>query len=110
MLTRLQFLSTAFGAFFSSKLKKVKEKYEIPLQFWYEDEEGRILKPIGDELDPPKGARYQWNRFASEIRESCYDLQTRKMLMEGNCGWDEEVVLKMVTSGNYKLSEAILIQ
>lgn len=101
------------------KLKRINESvHNIDkkklLTLWYEDENGNKYIPSHDETPsdiPIDDFPYQVSQFPTELKTTylrCYDSRSEEVA-EGSQTWPEDLVLAMANSGNYSLSESILI-
>lgn len=84
------------------------------LTLWYENDKGEKFVP--QNLDCPDDMPidkypYQVSQFPTELKTTylrCYDGKSEEVA-EGTSGWSEDLVLAMTNSGDYSLSESILI-
>lgn len=82
---------------------------------WYENEEGDKYIPDFDEGMPddvPEGFDYQYSRFPEELTTTVLQInpdKTSTEVMQGHSTWSEDLVLAMVESGDFTLSESIIV-
>jgi len=99
------------------KLLSYKIKPEHLRTLWYEDKDGNVIEDFDLETatDHPDGAYAQVSRFPTSLRENYIMLDDSRELLDsgglfaGESTWPEDLVLAIVESGDYSLSEAILI-
>jgi len=85
---------------------------------WYENEDGEKYFPDLEKFEGlpddnvPEGYTYQYSRFPSELTTTVLQINpdhTSTEIMQGHATWPEDLVLAMVDSGDFTLSEAIII-
>lgn len=84
------------------------------LTLWYEDEDGNKYIPSREEEPdsiPIDKYPYQVSQFPTELKTTylrCHGGRSEE-IAEGHQTWPEDLVLAMTNSGDYSLSESILI-
>lgn len=84
------------------------------LTLWYENDKGE--KYIPKQMETPDDIPidkypYQVSQFPTQLNTSylkCYDDRSEE-IAEGHSSWPEDLVMAMANSGDYTLSESILI-
>ena len=95
-------------------LNEMKIDKKKLLTLWYENEKGE--KYIPKDLESPDKIPtdkypYQVSQFPNQLTTTylkCYEDRSEEV-MEGHQSWPEDLVMAMANSGDYSLSESILI-
>ena len=90
------------------------DKSKLKTGIWYEDADGNYLPAEGDTMTIPIGAVTKHVSFPLEVREEIYAIENGQMkrILTGCThigGGNGDVIVGMVNSGEYTLSEAISV-
>lgn len=91
------------------------DKTKLPVGIWYEDENGNII-PYDQSVEMPKEAKSRHVSFPLEVREEIWFSDSKNKSGKPDITWsthigggNEDVILAMANSGDYRLSEAMAL-